>query len=107
MSAETAVSKRIREVLESIGIPVIRVQSGQFRVGPHVIHMAPAGTPDLVTPYGWLEVKDEGNESPEQIEFRKTWTRMGARVATVRSVSEAVRVVSKWRREQELINESR
>lgn len=104
MSSETAVSKRIRELLQSIGIPCIRVQSGVLRIGKRFIHMAPAGTPDLVTPYGWLEVKDEGDESPEQVEFRKEWTRMGARVALVRSAPEAIKVVTKWQREQELID---
>jgi hypothetical protein len=67
---------------------------------------AGAGSPDLLVAiagaransrrpeYVWLEIKtDEGRRSPGQVEWHTDADRFGERVATVRSVLEAIAVV--------------
>lgn len=98
---ETAVSRAIRDALESLGIWVIRIQSGTIPMRGRRIHLAEPGTPDLWTPHGWLEVKRSEKEAPTDVQLR--WHarahRHGVRVATVASPAEAVRVVLGWRAE--------
>lgn len=114
--SETELSRKIQDALLAIGVPCIRIQSGQISIGSRRIHMAPKGTPDLRTPYGWLEVKDPTREStakqranllrsPKQVAFAETWTRHGDRVAVVMSVEEALRTVRAWQKQTQAFME--
>ncbi len=38
------------------------MQTGQVKVKGGWMHLAGEGTPDIVTPYGWIEVKKLGEE---------------------------------------------
>lgn len=108
-ASETTLSKGIQQALTAKGCKIIRVQSGILPVvkggKTYFVHTAPTGTPDLVcirpatsvTPYAtttWIEVKTQlGKLSKEQAAWHE-WARLnGARVATVRSISEAVTAV--------------
>lgn len=111
-STETSLSKAIQQSLTLKGFKVIRVQSGiipaLYDGKKRFIHCAPNGTPDLlvITPmlararlqaaeFTWLEVKSAiGKLSKEQAEWHE-WARLnGVRVATVRSISEAVKALA-------------
>jgi hypothetical protein len=54
--------------------------------------------PDLCLPrFGWLEVKKgNGRLSPAQIAWHEKARRQGVRVATVRTVLEALETVASW-----------
>lgn len=106
--SETALSKAIQQSLTLKGFRVIRVQAGiipaLYDGKKRFIHCAPNGTPDLlvITPmlararlqsaeFTWLEVKATNGElSKEQVEWHAWAKANGVRVATVRSISEAV-----------------
>lgn len=97
MSAERDIKREILAVLHAHGIIAFRVHSGQVRVRRGWMHLAPAGTPDIVAivpPHGrflGLEVKTEdGTERPGQLDFAKGARRHGAAVVTVRSSREAI-----------------
>jgi hypothetical protein len=63
------------------------------------MHCAEPGTPDLCLPAlgAWLEVKTpRGRLSKEQRDWHAKAAKHGVPVATVRSVSEAVKVVRMW-----------
>jgi hypothetical protein len=97
--SETDISRAIKKALVSLGCMVIRVQSGKVSKGPHWIHLAPTGTPDLcvMTPDAktvWLESKTTtGTLSDEQKAWHAEALKRGHRVAVVRSVAEAVKAV--------------
>lgn len=101
MTSETAISKAIRDALAAVGIWVIRVQSGTLPLQGRYVHCGEPGTPDLWTPYGWLEVKrslkDKARES--QAKWHEKAARHGVKVALVANPAEAVRVVLGWRAE--------
>lgn len=97
---ETALSKSIRSALERLGHWVERIQSGQVPAlyGGKVryIHCASSGTPDLhVVDRGiWLEVKTPGARlRPQQVDWHARAKARGVKVATVRSVAEALEAV--------------
>jgi hypothetical protein len=101
---ETARSKAIREALAVIGVLAVRVQSGRVRVPGGWMHLAPAGTPDHVlrSPAGWLETKTPATDlNDAQREWHRRCQVEGGRVACVRTVEDAVRVVVQWRHEDE------
>lgn len=99
--SETALSHAIGFALDQLGIPNERVQSGMARgLKGGVMRLAGTGTPDRWTAYGWLEVKtDEGELSDEQRRWHERARQHGVRVATVRSVPEAVKQVLEWKAE--------
>lgn len=93
--SETALSRSIRKALATLGVWCIRVQASSVSVR---VHGAEPGTPDLWTPLGWLEVKTLAGELlPSQVAWHLRAAREGVRVATVRSVEQAVRAVREWR----------
>ncbi|HEY3234310.1 MAG TPA: VRR-NUC domain-containing protein [Polyangiaceae bacterium] len=97
--SETELSLGVAHVLERLGCIVIRVHSGQVRVGGGYMQCAPSGTPDrlVLMPGGrscWLEIKEKhGKISIDQKIWMDRAARLGHRVAVVRSVSEAVDVI--------------
>jgi hypothetical protein len=102
--SETDLSRSIRLALATLGIWVIRVQSGTHRVRGGTLHCAEPGTPDLCLPgLGWLEVKTQGGAlEASQVAWHQRATREGVNVAVVRSVEQAVRVVREWKAERGL-----
>jgi len=99
--SETQLSRSIQVALRQLGIWCIRVQAGIHRVRGGTLHCAERGTPDLCLPgLGWLEVKtEEGEPSPDQLAWHSRAAREGVRVAVVRSVEQAVRIVREWQAE--------
>lgn len=90
--SETALSKSIREALEASGLWVERINSGS---PSRRMRGVKRGTPDLLIigpgRYGWLEVKDPGeNLRPSQVEWHEKAARLGVPVRVVRSVAEAL-----------------
>lgn len=99
---ETQLSRDIRRALETCGVWVIRTQV-VGRNGARACATGERGMPDLCLPgFGWIEVKVGGGKlSADQIAWHSKAARYGVRVATVRSVSEAIKVVSAWKAERE------
>jgi hypothetical protein len=102
--SETSLSKSIRLALNAAGFWCIRIGSLKVKKGKRMIRSGEPGVPDLavLSPCtGWLEVKRPGEDLSDD---QKTWhakaARAGVRVAVVRSVREAVEVVSLWRRDK-------
>lgn len=95
--SETDIQRQIVDALKAVGAYPIRVQSGRVRVKRGYMHLAPAGTPDVLVllPRGrcmWLEVKDaKGALRVTQEAWRANVAQWGQIVATVRSPQEAVR----------------
>lgn len=99
--SETDLSRAIRKALGAMGIPCERVQSGRVRVKGGFLTLAGEGTPDIVTPYGWLEIKLPGEKPREnQLSWHQAWQAQGAKVAVVASVAEAVRIVREWQEQR-------
>lgn len=98
-SRETELSKAIRDALATSRIWVIRINSGALKMGDRYITLAEPGTPDLWTPYGWLEVKDKARVTAVQRAWHERAARHGVRVAVVHSVSEALATVREWEKE--------
>jgi len=104
--SETDLSRSIRLALATVGVWVIRVQSGTipalYSGRRRYIHCAEPGTPDLCLPaLGWLEVKTtQGELSPEQVAWHARAAREGVNVAVVRSVDAAVRTARGWQVER-------
>jgi hypothetical protein len=101
---ETALSKSIRKALAALGCWTIRIQSGVipalYNGKKRFIHCAEPGTPDVLVlgPLGFLEIKTaKGKLSADQKRWHDRAAKLGVRVAVVRSVKEAVEVVSLWR----------
>jgi hypothetical protein len=100
--SETDLSRSIRAALTVAGYWVERTNSGIAKVRGGFVHMCSAGTPDtlVVAPvYGWLETKTQvGKLSEEQLSWHERARAAGVRVATVRSVSQAIDAVKGWRK---------
>lgn len=103
--SETQLSASIRSALTRMGVWCMRIQSGRVRTRGGFVQLAEAGTPDilLVGPASvagsWLEVKTEkGRLETSQPIWHERARKMGIRVATVRTISEAVTVVRGWMR---------
>lgn len=100
--SETDLQSAIMKALKQAGYWAFRVNSGgrQGRV-----RLAPDGTPDIcvVSPHGWLEVKQPGKPlRPAQSDWHAQAQRLGVRVAVVTSVGEAVSVAGDWTRQDNL-----
>lgn len=105
---ETALVRSILRTLQMKGVWSWRVNSGMQRATYHgkdrFIKLAPAGSPDILGVIGdgrlfGLEVKTEtGRVLATQQRWHDKAARHGVRVAVVRSVGEAVRVVEEWRK---------
>lgn len=101
-SQETKLSKSIQDALKRLKFWCIRVQCGIVPLGRgRFMHLAESGTPDIWTPFGWLEVKDKSELSPAQIAWHDKAKEHNVRVAVVRSPQEAIDTVIKWKREDE------
>ncbi len=95
--AETELSRSIRRELTRLGVWVIR--SGvSVKRGKGGTHSGEPGQPDLCLPaLGWLETKTKSGEPlPSQVAWHARAAREGVRVAIVRSLAEAIRVVQQW-----------
>lgn len=95
---ETDLQHSILGALARIGAWAWRVNAGS-RGG---VRMAPEGTPDIcvVHPHGWIEVKRPGEKlRPSQERWHKIARDLGVRCITATSVTEAVREVRRWQRE--------
>lgn len=102
--SETQLSASIRSALERLGVWCMRVNSGGYRSRSRG---APKGTPDILlmgpapVAGSWLEVKDPNGKNRDEASqpiWHQRAKKMGVRVATVRSMSEAVEVVRSWMR---------
>jgi hypothetical protein len=94
-ASERVIQASIVEALARIGRFAFRVHSGKVRVARGWMQLAPAGTPDLyVLGFGWIEVKTSvGKLSVEQVNMHHWIRQFGERVATVRTVKEALAAV--------------
>lgn len=95
--SETDLQRAILVALSQLGIWAIRIGSVGRR-STRGANSGEPGIPDIWTPYGWLEVKDEkGKLSPDQWDWHERANVEGVNVATVRSVGEAVATIQRWR----------
>lgn len=101
-SAETKLSKSIRDALTLIGIWWIRLQAGKIPMkhGSFML-LCENGTPDIWTPHGFLEVKDLAKLSADQRAWHSKAKSHNVNVAVVRSPKDAIDTVLKWKREKE------
>lgn len=110
--SETDLSRAIHQTLKGFGYIVVRVQSGKVRMlagkREYWVQLAEKGCPDRVVlgPGGvttWLEIKTpNGKLNPDQRAWHARAAEKGHRVATVRSVMEALMAVG-HRVQQKLI----
>jgi hypothetical protein len=101
--SETELKREIVQKLEKCGFWVERIQSGKVKVRGGWMYLASEGTPDLhlVDLGAWLEVKtDDGEPSPEQVDWHKRAAAAGVRVATVRTPKEAIQAALDWKLER-------
>lgn len=90
---ETELSKRCRDVIEGMGIPVERIQAGQHRVKGGYLHCASNGTPDLWTPLAWTEIKLPGEElSGDQVAWHQKARAWGQTVVVLESMEQTIAV---------------
>ena len=91
---ETAMKATALRFIQGMGVWAFKVHCG--RRGR--IQLAPEGTPDIWTQYGWLEGKTEtGKLSPAQVAWHERARREGVNVATFRSPREALEQVLRWK----------
>jgi hypothetical protein len=92
---ETRLQATIVKGLQAAGRIVVRINSGSARVRRGYMHGAPKGWPDLyVLGWGWLECKTAtGKLTIDQDNAHAHIIGAGERVATVRTVAEALRAV--------------
>lgn len=101
---ETKLSAAIASSLKKLGYPVVRIQSGVVRVGPHFVHMADRGTPDRIVMLRggrvlWLEVKTpSGLLSADQVAWHARAAERGHVVRIVKSVTDAIEAVRETER---------
>ena len=96
--SETELQRLIMNTLQALGFWVVRtaVKGKRGKLG---VRTGETGMPDLciVSPSGWLEVKlPDGRLSDEQEAWHRRARNRGIKVATVRSVEEAVEIVRSW-----------
>lgn len=95
---ETAIQKEIMDYLRARGCLVYRMNAGIIKLGRRTIHLAPAGTPDLLVlnRYGnttWIEVKTpDGKLSRDQRAMQAELESRNQDVITVRSVEEVMEI---------------
>jgi len=106
-SQETKLSKEIRDALAKIGIMLERIQSGivPLRHGGF-LHAASAGTPDVWTGLGFIEIKDKTELSQEQLTWHAKAKKNNVRVEVARSVADAIGIVNNWRIEDNMTNQN-
>lgn len=97
---ETELQKAIVSALTQNRVWVIRTQVSGRR-GSRSVATGEPGMPDLYLPgLGHLEIKHgTGKLSDVQVEWHERARKAGVKVETVRSVSEAISVVARWRAE--------
>ncbi len=72
-ATEAPIQKSIVEAARRMGLLAIRINSGIIKKGRNAIHLAPAGTPDLLFPLHdgrslWVETKaPAGKLRPDQV----------------------------------------
>jgi hypothetical protein len=102
---ETDLQRAILQALSARGWWAQRMNAGSRRVQSkrekreYMVRLAPPGTPDILVlkPYGWLEVKTAmGELRASQALWHRAARSRGVRVATVRSISEALQTVQFW-----------
>lgn len=100
-SHETELAKAIRDALAANRYWAIRVNSGAIHRGDMHMTLAPIGTPDIcvVSPYGWIEVKDQARVTAAQRAWHEKARARGVRVAVAHSVEEAIATVRGWEKE--------
>lgn len=90
---ESQIQADILDAFKRLGIWAIRINAGK-RGG---VRMAPAGTPDIWTPWGWIEAKTlKGKLSDAQKNWHERARQHAINVAVVRSWPEAVEAVRAW-----------
>lgn len=88
--SESKIQKSIVDAGRQLGLLAIRMNSGIIKKGRRAIHLAPAGTPDLLFPlHGgrclWVETKTPaGQLSPEQAAMHEQLRQMGHMVLVLR-----------------------
>ncbi len=100
--SETALSLSIRQGLDRLGIPNERIQCGRARglTGTGIIHLARTGTPDIWTPYCWLETKVPGGKpTPEQRRWHAQARAHGVKVFVPTTHQQGIEFVFKCRAE--------
>jgi hypothetical protein len=92
---ENVLQRLIITTLEQAGYLVVRIHAGRLKFNGSWLRLAPEGFPDLlVVGHCLLEVKADGGElSDAQKRMHGSIRRVGGRVATVRSVAEALAAV--------------
>lgn len=101
--SETKLSASIRGALAANGFWVVRLGSVGHH-GKRSLGTGEPGLPDIMlVGLGFLEVKtDKGKLSAVQVAWHQKATHEGVRVATVRSVRDALTIALAWRRESSL-----
>ena len=101
---ETAISKGIRDALKKAGWRVERINAGMVKVAGGFMHLASKGTPDSLcmktgSLWGWLETKVPKGKGLNEHQIKwHDWARsVGINVDVVRSVSDALEAVGKWK----------
>lgn len=99
MTPETTAKKEIADGLRKLGWKVLRLNSGTAKRGKFVIHLCPAGTPDILAfdrdgVLLWIECKapfaKKRSDQPEQVEFAGWASSMGHRYVLARSLQDVL-----------------
>ena len=95
--AENNVTKQVRLAITQMGdrASFVRVQSGTFSMGDHIIRGAEAGTADLIGVYRGvpvaMEVKtDTGRQTATQRDWAERWEAAGGIYRVVRGYNDAL-----------------
>lgn len=102
MTPETKIKGEVQDLLNSLGVFYMRLQSGRVRVRGGMMHLCPTGTADLVVyptkgfGVGWIEMKQlKGVQRESQVEFEKKAQAAGHPYLVARSADD----VMNWMRE--------
>lgn len=100
MTPETKVKGEVQDLLTSLGIFYMRLQSGMVKVRGAWMHLCPTGTADLILFFGervaWIEMKQlKGKLRASQVEFQAKVEAAGHPYLVARSVDD----VSAWLKE--------
>lgn len=100
MTPETKVKGEVQDLLTSLGIFYMRLQSGMVKVRGAWMHLCPTGTADLILFLGervaWIEMKQlKGVQRKSQVEFQAKVEAAGHPYLVARSVED----VANWLKE--------